>query len=194
MAETNYDLSRDLAEAKSMADGLDDYVRDDELYGSGSGGMFGSDPNLPKLTIGALLLRLSRLKAQESKLTAAQKSTLTQLESEHERVRREWTQHYNEKLQREATSRLQGISTFVAECADDPSSCADNYLSTAQARTILQALDALPVGNDMARGVQRADNQLQRLTEPASFLWSSALESIYPKSTYWWLYARPRKQ
>jgi hypothetical protein len=194
MAETNYDLGRDLDEAKSMADGLEDYVRGDELYGSGSGGMFGTDPRLPKLTIGALLLRLKRLQAQKDKLSSAQWSTLTDAQTEHDRVRREWTVHYMEKLQREATSRLQGIGVFISECAEHPGDCANNYLPTAQARTILQAaLDALPSGTEIGAGVQGTDSRLRGLTEPSAFLWSPALESLYPKGVYWWLYARPKK-
>jgi hypothetical protein len=55
------DLERDLNEARDMANGLADYVRGDQLYGSVGGGLFGSG-NKPALTVGALLLRLRRLR------------------------------------------------------------------------------------------------------------------------------------
>ncbi len=190
MAETHYDLSRDLDEAKTMTDGLEDYVRGDELYGSGSGGMFDADL---KLTIGALLLRLNRLTALQGRLSSAQWLTLTAVQAEHDRVRTQWAEHYLHKLEREATSRLQGIDRFISECADDPAGCGDHYLTTAQARTTLQAaLDALPSNAGVRQGVQSSDSQLKTLTEPSAFLWSPVLESLYPKGIYWWLYARPK--
>lgn len=196
MAETTYNLERDLAEARAMAQSLDDYVRSADLYGSVSG-TFSTDPNLPSLTIGALMMRLRRLRAQEGRMTDAQKAILTEIETENERVRRAWAEHYTRKAQREATSRLQSVDAFVAECEDDPEGCAEAYPSAARDRTLAQeAIRALVEQHlpdaDLGDIARREDSQLQRFTEAGPFLWAKDLESIYPKDNYWWLYSQPR--
>ena len=61
MGETNYDRSKDLNEARKMADSLEPYVLGDQVYGSVGGGFF-TGGNMPSLTIGALLMRVRRLR------------------------------------------------------------------------------------------------------------------------------------
>ena len=88
MSAQTYRIDTDLSEARAMADGLDAYVRQDELYGhAGGGGLFGGG-KLPSLTIGALLLRLRRLRALADQLTPAQQRTLDEIQASNDAVRR----------------------------------------------------------------------------------------------------------
>lgn len=194
MSETTYSLERDLKEASAMAKALEEYVQHDELYGRVGGGLF-SSTRMPSLTIGALLMRLRRLRAMEDQLSAEQRHQLRKAEREHERVKKEWAMHYHKKLLYEAHSRLKAMDHYFAESADDPRSAASGYLPEALRRTIVQeianSLDA--PDEDLDKAMRKADSGLRRWVEPASFIWAPTLEPVYPKETYWWLYSRPIK-
>lgn len=197
MAETHYSLNRDLDEARAMVEGLDDYVQGDRLYGSVEGaGMYSADSTMPSLTIGGLLLRLHRLHKLEGQMSPEQKAILTIIETEHERVRKEWSVHYLQKLANEAGARLHSLEAFFAECEDDPEGCAGAYLPEAQRRTILQDIvDALSEYHMPDSGLDHSlkshDVQLRRLTEPTDFIWDAKLQTVYPREKYWWLYVEP---
>lgn len=196
MSETVYNIERDLKEAQAMADALIPYVYQDQLYGKvGGGGLF-SGSDMPSLTIGALLTRLRRLRAQEHLLTDDQRATLAKVETQNENVRNEWNLHYSGKLVQEANSRLKAMDSFFTECEEDPRLCANVYLPEALRRTIVQELtDALvrydlPV-DDLNRSIRQVDGKLRRYTEPNEFVWAKELEAVYPRENYWWLYAKP---
>src|SRR5689334_1757805 len=87
MAEQKFSIERDVKEAQAMAAALVPYVYEDELYGR-------IGMNMPSLTIGALLMRLHRLRALASRLTPEQLGILEQAEAQTQSARREWTSHF----------------------------------------------------------------------------------------------------
>lgn len=193
--EVDYRLDRDLEEARAMAEALENYVTGGELYGSVEG-MFSTDPDMPTLTLGALLMRLHRLQALESQMTPEQKALLTFVEAENDRVRTDWREHYQGKLHNEAGARLHSLEAFFAECEDNPQACAGDYLPEAARRTMLEAIvDTLKRYNmaeiDLGRSLRERDTQIKRFTEPSAFIWDTALQTAYPQAKYWWLYERP---
>src|SRR5215216_4506295 len=113
--ETRYSLDRDLSEARAMVEHLESYLLGDELYGS-VGGMYGGEPDMPSLTVGALLLRVNRLHKLADLMSFDQRAILTEIESEHERVRGQWNDAYMRKAHREAGARLHSLEAFFAEC------------------------------------------------------------------------------
>jgi hypothetical protein len=195
--ELHYSLDRDLSEARTLADGLEDYVLNGQLYGTVGDGMYGADSGMPSLTIGALLLRLRRLQKLESQMTSEQKAILTAVEMENDRVRTDWREHYQGKLHNEAGARLHALESFLAECDGNAEACGDDYPPEMLRRTILQEIVATlhkynMAAIDLDSSLQRRDSQLKRLTEPADFMWDETLKIVYPQDSYWWLYARPR--
>lgn len=195
MSEQKLDLESDLREAREMTEGLVEYLRGSEVYGSLGGGLFGSG-NKPALTIGALLLRLRRLNALRDQLTPAQQAALDDVQHQHDKVRKEWTRHYGEKLVREASSRLDAMRNYFEECRENPRLCASAYLPEAMRRTIVQEIATFMDANGMPSEELRskiagADGKLRRFTQPTDFIWAAALLPVYPKSDFWWLYARP---
>ena len=189
MAEQNFSVERDLKEAQTMAAALVPYVYEDELYGRV--GM-----NMPSLTIGALLLRLHRLRALASRLTPEQLTILEQAEAQVQAVRREWTSHFEKKLIREAEARMRDILTYLREAKESPRSGDNGYLLEAVRRTIVQELlDAMP---EAQRRVEQAkvaevDSGLRRSLYDSDFIWTKDLQPVYPATTYWWLYKRPHQ-
>ena len=194
MPEATYSIDRDLSEAKSMADHLIPYVYGDQLYGN-IGGVFSTGAT-PSLTIGALLMRLHRLRALEAKLTPEQKAKLTEIEARNEAIRSEWSVHYNEKMVSEATSRLHLIETFFSECDEDPRACYSNYPPEAMRRTIVQDIDHELHRMNLSDAhlemeMRRIDGQLHRFATKGDFIWAAELQPAYPPNVYWWLYASP---
>jgi hypothetical protein len=195
MSEQKLNLGRDLNEARDMANGLADYVRGEPLYGSLGGGMFGSG-NKPALTVGALVLRLQRLRVLREHLTEAQKTQLDAVDHQHQTVQREWTMHYEEKVLREANSRLDAMRAYFEECAQNPRLCANAYMPEALRRTIVQELIILMDERNIASETlvtkaRNTDGNLRKVTQASEFVWAKELAEVYPKAPFWWLYQRP---
>lgn len=189
MAEQNYSIERDLKEARAMAEALIPYVYRDELYQTLGG-------SLPSLTLGALLMRLRRLRLQQNRMTKAQLELFRQVEDKHEAARAEWQTHYTTKMLREAESRLNNLNTYFKECDDDPRLCANAYMPEALRRTIVQEiLDEAPADAVREAGLilksQKTDARMRRYVRPCGFIWDQALEPVYPETVFWWLYNRP---
>ncbi len=200
MAEQTYTIEQDLKEAEAMTKGLEDYLHGDELYGRvGGGGLFGGG-NMPSLTIGALLMRLRRLRLFRDQMAPAQQARLEAIEKQHHAIRQEWRVHYEQKLLREANSRLDAMRTFFQEIQESPASAAGNYKPEVQRRSIVQEIltemDALDIQSaDLDAKVRQIDSRLRAAApEAASFLWAASLQPAYPQRDYWWLYTKPRER
>ncbi len=187
MSEQNYSIDRDLREVREMIDAFVPYIYEDELYGRSS--MSG-----PSLTPGAILLRLNRLRALHGEMSSSQAAAFDDLQGRFTSISKEWNSHYTKKLVREAEARLRDVQTYLSECKDDVKLCANAYLPEALRRTMIEAILAeLPESEreSLSAKVKSADSGLRRYVESSEFIWGSALRSVYPESTYWWLYNRP---
>ncbi|MBC8171659.1 MAG: hypothetical protein H7X77_08295 [Anaerolineae bacterium] len=188
-----YSIDQDLREAKAMTDGLENYIRGDQVYGSVSGGFFGGG-NMPALTIGALAMRLRRLHALS--LTDKQREELQAIQVKHEAIRKEWRNLYEQKLIKEANSRLDAMNPFFDECRSDPGLCARVYAPEVLRRTITEEImivlqDLNSPLDELKKKARRVDSSLRRVIQPAPFVWADELQSIYPDSQYWWMYSHP---
>lgn len=195
MSERKYSVDNDLKEAQRMIESLEPYVYQDQLYMPISGG--GLFSPMPALTIGAVLLRLRRLRAQRQQMTASQQATLDTLEAQHKKVWNEWQVHYEKKLIEEATSRLKLLSSYLMDCKEDPRACASNYPAETLRRTIVQEIADFMEEHgihsaEVDRGIARVDSQLRGYVKPTGFQWSPALQPVYPKDRFWWLYSEPQ--
>jgi hypothetical protein len=195
MAE-RYSIEQDLREAKAMAEGLERYVQGEQLYGAAGSGGFFSGGKMPSLTVGALVMRLRRLRALEGQMNAQQRQQLREIEQKHESVRKEWRYHYEQKMVWEVNSRLDAMAAFFEECASDPKLCARVYLPEVLRRTtveeILIAMKEMGIETrELDKKAKSTDSRLRRFTQPASFVWDQALETAYPQSQFWWMYSHP---
>jgi hypothetical protein len=191
---SQYKLDRDLNEAKHMAQGLEEYLRGNEVYGTPAGGMFGGDA--PALTIGALVMRLRRLTVLHDQLSEPQQQALATAQETHRHMQREWAVHYEQKIIKEANSRLDAIRTFFEECSDHPRNCAAIYKPEVLRRTIVQELrrvmeECKIYSADLDKKQREMDIKLRGFVRPANFLWSALLQEVYPADEFWWLYHAP---
>lgn len=190
---SNYHLQTDLNEAKAMVAVLADYVRGTELYGHASGGFFS---NMPSLTVGAVLLRLRRLDNLRTSMKDSQSKELDKVFDQWQDVRQEWRRHYEEKLKREADSRLDAMRGFFKECGESMLNCQQNYRPELLRRTIVQEIlremVELNIEDDtLKRKVADTDSRLHSFLSDDEFQWTDGLQSIYPKEEFWWLYQKP---
>jgi hypothetical protein len=199
MSDHLYDINRDLKEAGAMVKALEHYLKQDSLYGSVSGGFLSFSP-MPSLTVGAILLRLRRLEALEAdgKLDNKQRDNLRTITSQHKDIYTQNRRLYEEKLIREATSRLKAIHPFFEEAFKDPKSAPRNYRPEAMRRTIVQEILfrmeelGIQLDDELKTLLSTTDNKLRRYaTDKNGFVLDPALTDYYPVSPFWWLHQEP---
>ncbi|MCC7449129.1 MAG: hypothetical protein IT324_17050 [Anaerolineae bacterium] len=187
-----FDLDRDVRTVEAMAARLKPYVYENELYGLMPG-------DLPRLTIGGLLMRLHRLSALADHLSPKQQGIVQNAQQQLDTIRKEWGVAYEGKLQREFTARLNALGQFLGECHENPQRCFDGYPSAVEKRVIAHAIADEMEARHTATTVTRAvltdfDNNLRRYVKPADhFVWDARLQPAYPRDPYWYLYVAPKE-
>lgn len=193
------DLGFDLAVAQAMADELEIYLQRDVLYWQMDvhGPM---SSRFPKMTLGGLLLRRHRLEALRERLSPEQRTALDALHRRVEAIIGHWPSVYGAKVQREIEARLNAWARYVIEdCLESRATCADEYPSQAEGRTMLALLldeaseyshaDLAPIQNRLAA----LDSQFKGLSGPGPFIWDPILAPAYPPDRFWWLYREIRR-
>ena len=181
-----YDLSRDVQTLAAMASNLTPYMYEDEVFGHLSG-------DLPRLTLGGVLLRLYRLSRLEAYLDDAQRTLARDAQINFDAERARWAVHYEQKLQRELDVRTNALAQFLADCAREQG-CATEYPMQAEKRTMIAHLreeaaehDVLTDGH-IAR-IEQLDAVMRRLTQTGPFVYmDERLTEVYPQARFWWLY------
>jgi len=188
----SFDLDRDVRTVEAMAARLKPYVYENELYGLMPG-------DLPRLTVGGLLMRLRRLSALTDQLSPKQQNIVQSAQQQLDAIRKEWGVAYEGKLQRELTARLNSLGQFLSECHESPRRCFDGYPSAIEKRVIAQAIADEMEARNTATTITRAsltdfDNNLRRYVKPTdAFIWDARLEPAYPRDQYWYLYVEPKE-
>jgi hypothetical protein len=183
-----YDLDRDLHVLTAMASSLTPYLYEDEVYGQLGG-------NLPKLTLGGLLMRLYRLSHLDNVLDAPQQDTVRDARLNFEAEKAEWSAHYEQKLLRELQSRIEALDYFVRECVEDAAMCVTSYPSQAEKRIMIEHLaaeakDTNVLTEDLAARLAELDQRLRRVLVNSDFIIADdRLKAVYPRERFWWLYA-----
>lgn len=187
---STYPVEQNLEALTSMASNLTPYLYEDELFGH-----LGN--NLPKLTVGGMLMRLHQLKALESELNGKHQQELHDAEANINAAKNEWSLHYEQKILREIESRLGALRWYTDDCTKDPVSCANGWRNEAEKRTIVAELvfEAKKLDiftDDLRADIAHLDGRLRQFHKDGDFLWDDRLETAYPKADYWWLYGYAR--
>ena len=185
MSPYAYSLDNDLRSVTAMAAGLVPYVYENELYGALPG-------SLPRLTVGGLLMRLSRLHALEMTLTDAQRGIIMVAQAQLDKTRTEWAVALEGKITRELIARLRALGQLVFDCADIRL-CNESYPSEIEKRVIVASLQEEAVVHkvltpEIETQIANIDSRLKQFTKPGNFLWDTRLQTVYPRATFWYLY------
>ena len=185
---SEYNIKHNLTALTAMAANLVPYLYEDELFGHLGG-------NLPKLTVGGLLMRVYQLRHLENQLSAEQQQELHDAVMNWQSERSEWITHYEQKIVRELESRLGALRWHLDDCAKDPGSCNTGWLTEAEKRTmiahlVVEANEYNILTDELRAEIAHIDSRIRQFHKKGEFMWSSELKAAYPEITYWWLYGR----
>ena len=160
---------------------LGDYLLSKELYWPISTRGF----DLPRLTIGGILLALARLEARGERI----ESLVAQLDGVHSRWRVAW----ETKAGREVEARMRLWSNYLADYHQNPEQHADAYPHEVSFRVMLHLLVAeLPAPPPEQEALSQLDGMLRTNLEASDFIWESDLDAGFPREVYWFLYGKLR--
>lgn len=184
----------DLVILQAMARHLDKYLSRDRVYlpmavDTPEG------PKWPTMSIGAMLMRLARLRARADALSPEQRASLKEIEEEMERARRWYPDAYRDRAVREISSLVHSWRWFLDDCYGNIERCREVYPAEARIRTTIQLLvDHLGESEVPAQTREQIwllDNRLHGHFQPGEFIWPPELASVFPRSRFWWLYGMP---
>jgi hypothetical protein len=169
-----------------MASQLDPFVYENETYG-------GMPDDLPKLTIGGLLMRLHRLSLLDMLLSDEQREALEKAHQQVGNVKREWLTAYTNKIMHELTLHINQWNQLLNECGQDQDECREMYSSVVEKRVMAQVLtDEARKLNVLTPEIEKQlhgiDSQVQGYFTAGSFIWDQRLQSAYPQDQYGFLY------
>jgi uncharacterized protein YukE len=155
---------------------LKDYLLSNEIFWN-----LGMDP---QLTLGNLLLAEAHVKAGD--LTAEDQKLLDDLKAQ----KKEWRTAWEAKAKKEYASRMRQWTQYLSELSENPSRFGAQYKTEARVRTLLELLsdEAPGLGSEL----KQLDSSLKSFVTDGDFIWGTESQSSFPKSKYWFLYAKSR--
>lgn len=170
---------KDLAYIKAGIPELEDYLLSDELYWPISTRGY----DLPRMTIGSLLLALTSLTARGEWI----ESLMMQFDA----VRSKWKVAWETKAGREFQSRIGLWGNYLRDYRHNPEGQADLYPNEVRNRVILQILQAeLPQELPERESLLSFDSMLRGSLIPADFIWEPSLQAGFPREQFWFLYGK----
>jgi len=135
------------------------------------------------LTIGGLLLSLTRAEAAGISEIEAIKSGIAQ-------IRTAWRATWSQKAAREYRSRLELWRRALDDLLAEPEGRKAAYPSRVRVRVMLDLLDRELAPSRPARAhlLVDLDARLRAVTYPGAFVWETCFISGFPQNQYWYLY------
>ena len=190
MATGKEKLERDLEILTAMAEGMEEYLKSDILFGKMPAG------DMPMLTLGGYLMRQHRLLALSDLLSAAGREQLEQAIGLFNRALVEKIVRFETKANKEVEARLRQMEEYLRDLHNKKGG-GMNYDTAVEPRVMLAALaDKLQMppyqlDERVLRSIDLLDRNLRRRWSPGEFIWPEAWQPAYPQADYWWLYGRP---
>lgn len=136
--------------------------------------------DLPRLTLGGVLLALARLRG------AGQSADL---EGPVEAIRLKWRSAWEAKASREVQARLALWQNYLADVRHDPEQHAPHYRQEVRVRTMLDLLLAeVSQSLPQAATLAELDARLRAMLLPGEFVWETAVQPAFPREKFWYLY------
>lgn len=158
---------------------LQDYLLSDELYWP----ITARGYDMPRLTIGSLLLSKVRLAARGERIEA--------LQARLDAVRSKWRVAWETKADREFKSRFGLWNNYLTDYRQNPESHADAYSHEVRYRAMLQLLlGELSSPPPEQEALSQLDSVLRTGLSPGEFIWEAGLQPGFPRDEYWFLYGK----
>jgi hypothetical protein len=177
-------LEQDLAFVRAGLEELESYLLSDELYWPLSGPV-----DLPRFTIGGLLLSLKRAQAR-GRLPAIQ-TELTARAIALDLVRSKWRSAWERKVRREVHARLDLWKNYLADYRQSPETQSDLFHQQVEWRVLLHLLDGELSRPDKEFSIlDDLDKVLKSFWLPGVFAWQTDLQDVFPQGEFWFLYGK----
>jgi hypothetical protein len=158
---------------------LEHYLLSDELYWPITTRGF----NLPRLTIGGVLLAKARLEARGERI----ESLVAQLGA----VRSKWRVAWEAKAGRGVQARMRLWSNYLSDYRHNPEGHADAYPHEVCYRVMLHLLlTELPTPSPKQSELTQLDSLLRMNLISSDFIWEADLQVGFPREVYWYLYGK----
>lgn len=159
---------------------LQDYLLSDQLYWP-----LGRRAELPRLTIGGLLLALRRAETLGS--AGDHRSRL-------EEARLRWGVAWERKVLREFAARLKLWAAYLEDYRAAPAAHAPDYPGQVRERVLLDLLRAETFAPPKeSAALAGLDEFLRAALVPGGFVWRESLRPAFPPDPFWYLYGRLRE-
>ena len=181
MRQSVTSIEQDKAYLEAGIPELGDYLLSQELYWPISARGF----DLPRLTIGGILLTRVQLEARGERI----ESLVARLDG----VRSKWRVAWETKAGREVAARMRLWSNYLADHRQNPEGHADVYPYEVRNRVMLHLLMAeLPAPPPEQEALFQLDSMLRVRFTASEFIWESDLGAGFPHDVYWYLYGKLR--
>jgi hypothetical protein len=168
--------AQDISFFQAGLESLEAYLLSEELFWPLTG-------NLPRLTVGGMLLAGKRIEVRAA-------GGWTRLSVRLEAVRTKWRSAWERKAGREVHARLdlwKGYLEEVARKSPDPGL----YSQQVRWRVMLQLLgDEFSAPPRELEAVRGLDAILRTAWLPGAFVWEAGLSCAFPEPGYWFLYGK----
>ncbi len=190
-------VARDAALCEAMADEIGEYLKSSELFWEPNRRRPGGT-DLPKLTIGGLLLAIQRLETLRGHLTTDQAETLVRVKEALATQKSQWRLRYQNKLARDLRSRLDAWAWYLDDCEAQGESAIVHYPRQVETRVKIDLLldEAAEVGLEVKESRQRLgalDERLRLVFSRGDFVWIEPLATGFQTDRFWYLWGQPRK-
>lgn len=178
-----------------MLDQIKDYVLSTELFWSlGQKAPAGSPP-YPSLTLGSLLLTLDQLEAQARDMPPRLHTQFQRVQIKRSHVISKWPVGLENKAHKELHTRYNLWQAYIHDLEEQNES-PENYAREVRNRVMFERLLELASKHagtlSLVQAMSILDERLREFFIPGEFIWASALHSIYPSPTFWFLYGTPK--
>ncbi len=172
-------IEKDRAYLEAGIPELGDYLLSNELYWP----ITARGYDLPRLTIGGLLLARARLEARRERFES--------LEAQLGAIRSKRRVAWETKADREVQARIRLWNDYLTDYQHDPEKHADAYPQEVRYRVMLHLLLAeLPVSPPEQAYLLRLDGLLRANFMAGDFIWNADLQAGFSREVYWYLYGK----
>lgn len=143
---------------------------------------------------GDVLTRLFRLEGERELLPVDQRSRVKDVALQARSVIYSLRTRFHDLLKREIKTRLDSLNWFLDDVMGDPKRARAEYPYEVRNRQrIAVMVDELgdDLTPDLKAELKRIDERIRLIVKPATFLWDSRLEPLFPRERYWYLYVSP---
>jgi hypothetical protein len=191
MLEGKEKLEQDLKVLEAMAEGMDEYLKNQSLFWPLP------DTTMPRLTVGGYLSRQHRLVALRQLLEPGEQQRLDDAIRLFNEALVEKVVAFEKRANDELHARLRQWSEYIRELGHESLVAGDYYASAVETRAIIAALlDKLsmpPYELDKGTNTEAEayDKALRNYWRQGDFAWPEDWQNAYPANEYWWLYGHP---